>query len=490
MKQLALSLLCLAVLTPAGRAENIESTAAIKTNLLYDATMTVNLGAELRVAPEWTIDLSGNINSWTLSHGRRWRHWMIQPEARRWTKDAFRGHFFAGHLFGGQFNYSFDGRQRRQGWAAGLGVGYGYAWQFGRRWGLEAEIAVGYARYSYDKYPCTNCGRVIASHNKNYFGPTKAAINLVYRFDPEHKKVKYGIIDIPPTFATDTLVSVETPVCLPSFNFVLVETPSAVINRASLSGSADIKFPTSSTAIDPAYLDNSRELAKIDNTIDSITSLGNVEITGVWIKGTASPDGPYDKNARLAAARTQSIRDYLLKRHDFPSHIIVAESEPENWDGLLAAVTASSLPHRDEIISLINSDRDPDAKEALLRKNFPADFRSIRANILPLLRQTNYRVDYAHYYKTEELSALHDVNEAISSGDYTRAAELLDKLPHSAETVYARGVIAALEMHLNEALALFKEAKTLGVKQADDAIRQVNDAIEASSSDCAADTDN
>ena len=484
MKKLVLSLLCLAVLAPAARTENTGSTAAIKTNLLYDATMTVNLGAELRLAPQWTFDLSGNINSWTLSHGRRWRHWMIQPEARRWTSEAFRGHFFAGHLFGGQFNYSFDGRQRRQGWTAGLGVGYGYAWQWGRHWGLEAEIAVGYARYSYDKYPCSNCGRVIASHNKNYFGPTKAAINIVYRFGAEPKKLTPDIIDIPLTHATDTVVIAETPVCLPSFNFVLVETPSAVINRTSLSGSADIKFRTSQTAIDPAYLDNNTELAKIDNTIDSIQSLGNVEITGVWIKGFASPDGPYDNNARLAAARTESIRDCLLARHDFPSHIIVTESEPENWDGLLAAVTASSLPHRDEIISLINSDRDPDAKEALLRKNFPADFRYIRDNILPQLRRTNYRVDYVHYYKTEELSALHDVNNAITSGDCTRASELLDKLPHSAETVYARGVIAALDMRLEEALDLFKQAKALGISQADDAIRQVSDAISSLQTDC------
>lgn len=477
MKQLVLSLLCLVVLTPATRAENIESTAAIKTNLLYDATLTVNLGAELRVAPKWTIDLSGNINSWTLSNGRRWRHWMIQPEARRWTKEAFRGHFFAGHLFGGQFNYSFDGRQRRQGWAAGLGVGYGYAWQFGRRWGLEAEIAVGYTRYSYDKYPCTNCGRVIASHNKNYFGPTKAAINLVYRFGPEPKKVMPAVIDIPYVNPADS-GSFKMPVWQPSFKFILVETPSTVINRSSLSGSADIKFRTSKTDIDPTYLDNTAELAKIDNSIDSIQSLSNVEITGVWIKGYASPDGPYATNARLAAGRTQSIRDYLLKRHDFPSHIIVAESEPENWAGLLAAVEGSSLPHRDMIVELINSNLKPDSKEKRLREDYPQDFDYIRDNILPLLRQTAYRVDYAHYYKTEELSALHDVNTAIGAGDYTRATELLDKLPRSGETIYARGVVAAMQIRLEEALDLFEEARELGVNQADDAIRQVCEAIE------------
>lgn len=43
---------------------NINSGAqdiALKTNLLYDATATVNLGAELGIAPKWSFDLSGNI---------------------------------------------------------------------------------------------------------------------------------------------------------------------------------------------------------------------------------------------------------------------------------------------------------------------------------------------------------------------------------------------------------------------------------------------
>ncbi len=55
---------------------------AIKTNLLYDATLTVNLGAEVAVAPRWSVDLSGNLNAWTLSGGKRWKHWLLQPEAR------------------------------------------------------------------------------------------------------------------------------------------------------------------------------------------------------------------------------------------------------------------------------------------------------------------------------------------------------------------------------------------------------------------------
>ncbi len=77
---------------------------AVKTNLLYDVTTTLNLGAEFRVAPKWTIDLSGNYNPFNLGNDRKMRHWLVQPEVRYWFCEAFNGHFLALHALGGQFN--------------------------------------------------------------------------------------------------------------------------------------------------------------------------------------------------------------------------------------------------------------------------------------------------------------------------------------------------------------------------------------------------
>ena len=79
--------------------------AAVKTNLLYDiAAYTANLGVEIGLAPRWTLDVSANYNGWTLSDNRRWKHWVVQPEARYWLCDRFAGHFFGLHAHGGQFN--------------------------------------------------------------------------------------------------------------------------------------------------------------------------------------------------------------------------------------------------------------------------------------------------------------------------------------------------------------------------------------------------
>lgn len=171
---------------------------AVKTNLLYDiAAYTINAGAEVGLAPRWTLDASLNYNGWDLSHDRKWKHWLIQPEARYWFCDRFAGHFLGMHLLGGQYNFgglknnvswlgsdfSALSDSRYQGWFVGAGVAYGYAWILGRHWNLEAEIGFGYAYTRYDRYRCAGCGRKVESDKSHhYVGPTKAAVNLVYLF--------------------------------------------------------------------------------------------------------------------------------------------------------------------------------------------------------------------------------------------------------------------------------------------------------------------
>ena len=76
----------------------------VKSNLLYDATTSLNLGIELGIAPQWTVDVSGNYNAWTFSDNHKIKHWFVQPEARWWPCQKFSGHFVGAHLLGGEFN--------------------------------------------------------------------------------------------------------------------------------------------------------------------------------------------------------------------------------------------------------------------------------------------------------------------------------------------------------------------------------------------------
>ena len=176
----------------AGNAQDV----GIKTNLLPDATLSPNLGIEIGLAPHWSLDLTGEINFWKVNH-HLWKHWMVQPEARYWFCDRFAGHFLGVHAIGGQYNFGkihnnikFLGSDfskltdyRYQGWAAGAGIAYGYAWVLGKHWNLEAEIGIGWMYTRYDKFSCENCGKKLESNkHHNYYGPTKLAINLEYIF--------------------------------------------------------------------------------------------------------------------------------------------------------------------------------------------------------------------------------------------------------------------------------------------------------------------
>ena len=138
-------LLLLAIAVTGVPQELCAQKAAIKTNLVSDAFLNVNLGVETGLAPRWTFDLRGDVNVWTLSNDRRWRHWAVQPEFRYWFCDRFSGHFFGLHTHGGQYSIGgFDGRfnllgtdarklkdARFQGWFVGGGVAYGYTWILG-----------------------------------------------------------------------------------------------------------------------------------------------------------------------------------------------------------------------------------------------------------------------------------------------------------------------------------------------------------------------
>ena len=159
---------------------------AVKTNLLYDATSTINLGAETKLSERTTLDLPLNFNPWSFSADKKFKHILVQPELRWWTCEPFTGHFFGIHAHYGVFNVAgvtpFKVLQdyRHQGWLIGGGISYGYNWFLGKKWSLEFTVGAGYAYIDTDRYNCGPCANKLRSDKFHYFGPTKAGLNLVF----------------------------------------------------------------------------------------------------------------------------------------------------------------------------------------------------------------------------------------------------------------------------------------------------------------------
>ena len=165
---------------------------ALKTNGLYWATTTPNVGIEFRLAPKWTLEAEVGLNPFDGknddgSFDQSIKHFRLHPEVRYWFCESFFGHFLGLHVPYLIYNISDidwlgTENERHQGWGTGVGVSYGYDWAVGKHWNIEASIGVGYLYLESDKYPCANCGTKIETVKKHYFGPTQAAVSAVYLF--------------------------------------------------------------------------------------------------------------------------------------------------------------------------------------------------------------------------------------------------------------------------------------------------------------------
>ena len=183
-------------------------TLALRNNLLYDATLTPNIGAELRIDSAWTAGVDIGLNAWDIdkSKNKKWRHFLIAPNIRRYfghksdkpassslwgipadasrhisylELDAIFSHFNVGNTkipFG---LYKSIQDRRLQGDLFALGGKYGYSWILSRDWRLEAEagIAIGYAWFK--EYDCDHCGTFYGKGDRIFLLP-QLGINVVY----------------------------------------------------------------------------------------------------------------------------------------------------------------------------------------------------------------------------------------------------------------------------------------------------------------------
>ncbi|MDR1683817.1 MAG: DUF3575 domain-containing protein [Candidatus Symbiothrix sp.] len=195
--QLSLFCICIFFICPAvhsqeaAKISNAVPSLAIGTNLLYDLSYTMNLGAmnlstELSLNKNFTLKLPITWNPWDVEETQRSRLLLVQPELRWWLCEVFFGHFLGIHTHWAWFNVSsrHSGNvenYRNEGWLLGAGLSYGYQIYLAPRWNLELSIGAGYAFTSYDKYECKDCGRLLEENNiYHYFGITQAGITLIY----------------------------------------------------------------------------------------------------------------------------------------------------------------------------------------------------------------------------------------------------------------------------------------------------------------------
>jgi hypothetical protein len=379
-------------------------TWAIKTNLLADATTSINLAFEFRTGGHTSIDLMGQWNPFQFRDGlTKWKHWGVQPELRYWTSETFRGHFFGlhGHYafynVGGLWNGPFSKymhENRFQGWLAGAGISWGHRWNFSTRWGLEVTAGAGYAYKDYKRYECKNCGDELDGKTKHYFGPTKLGVNLI--FGGGSSQTTRVIVTPPPAPVAlapipKAVIEPYKPSFTPSFIIPMAE-PVKVRNE---SGSAYLEFPVGNSIINPEFRSNAAELARIADMVERVKNDPDATVKGISLVGHASPEGSYQSNMTLSQKRAESLKNYLTELYNLPDNYITARGAGEDWTTLAKLMEESSIiVGRNALLDIINGSADYDARDRQMIAVNAAAYNTLKTEIYPKLRRTDYQLDF------------------------------------------------------------------------------------------------
>uniref|UniRef100_S0DF02 DUF3575 domain-containing protein n=1 Tax=termite gut metagenome TaxID=433724 RepID=S0DF02_9ZZZZ len=379
----------------------------IKTNLLYDATATLNLGVEFRTGGKTSLDISGGYNPWTFKNDRKWKHYLVRPEFRWWPKETFRGHFFGVHAHYALYNIGnlpkppfseYMNTHRFEGWLAGAGVSYGYRWNFDHRWAMEATVGVGYAYLSYDKFTCGRCGEIIGSEARHYFGPTKVGLNLIYGFGGKKaQKSQPAPVYVPPVAqpAVEPVAPAPVVVREPKFAITFITPEVEAVKARSESGKAYLDFVVGRWEIVPGFRNNSAELRKIHTLIETVKNDPDATITGITIVGYASPEGSWESNLFLSERRAYALKNHIGSVHGLRSGLFTVWGAGEDWAGLDSLVADSYMADKWRILEIIRGTdvfAGRETKLMALAGGYP--YRLMLAELYPQLRRSDYRIDY------------------------------------------------------------------------------------------------
>lgn len=161
---------------------------AAKTNLLYDAALVPNVGVEFYLGDNYAVAANW-MYSWWKNHNAHWFHRTYggDLEVRRYFGAKAQEKPLQGWhvgLYGQMVTYDFEfGGRGYLGdrWTWGGGVSLGYSMPIKRRLNLDFTLGVGYLGGEYKEYlPIDDCYVWQATKNRNWFGPTKLEVSLVW----------------------------------------------------------------------------------------------------------------------------------------------------------------------------------------------------------------------------------------------------------------------------------------------------------------------
>lgn len=117
----------------------------------------------------------------------------------------------------------------------------------------------------------------------------------------------------------------------------------------------NVSFRVGVSKIDPAFEDNARNLSQLIAYIKQTQSDTTLRITRISLCSSASPEGSYKLNRRLAERRLNSLESYIRERVTLPDSIFERSETVIGWEQLTELLEASDMDRKQEVIDIINN---------------------------------------------------------------------------------------------------------------------------------------
>ncbi len=253
-----------------------------------------------------------------------------------------------------------------------------------------------------------------------------------------------------------------------------------------------LSFRVNDTRIIDTLGDNAAQLARIESLMEELVEQREFHVDSIVLTASASPEGGYTQNERLARGRAAALRQRLGERFGQQvDTLLCVRWIAEDWDELAHLIAADgTIAEREAILGLLRTVGNPDRREAELRRRFPKQYRDIRERLYPLLRAVNFKYDLRRvgmvkdtihttvpdtlYARGVELLNEREYNEALrilrpyedrntavamlSLGHDEQAYEVLCRLKEEATVEYLKAVACARMGRIEEGEASFRRA--------------------------------
>ena len=125
-------------------------------------------------------------------------------------------------------------------------------------------------------------------------------------------------------------------------------------------------------------MNNQTELRNIREMFNKVQNDKKLTITGVYIEGFASPEGPLKLNEQLSKSRAEALKKYLSVHEQIPANLYNVSFGGENWEGLVKALEASNIKEKTEFLNIIRNTSDiAHRKEEIKRVGGGAPYRTM-----------------------------------------------------------------------------------------------------------------